>query len=78
LQLAEDQVPVLAPGSPALRDALGGKVKHPAQGIIVNKAGLVFRDLPELAVEALDGVRRVYDLPNLWRIFIEGAQSEFL
>ena len=38
LQLAEDQIPVLASGTPALRDALGVQVEHPAQGIIVGKA----------------------------------------
>jgi len=66
LQLTEDQVPVLTPGTPALRDALEGKVEHSAQEVIVGKAGLVFRDLPELVVEALDDVRRVYDFPDLW------------
>lgn len=75
LQLAEDQIPVLASGTPALRDALGGQVEHPAQGIIVGKAGLVFRDLTELSVEALNNIRRVYDFTNLGRIFIEGAQD---
>lgn len=75
LQLAEHQVPVLASGTPALRDALRGQVEHPAQGIIVGKAGLVLRDLTELTVEALNNVCRVYDLPNLGRIFIEGAQD---
>ena len=64
LQLAERQVPVLASGAPALRNALGGQVKHPAQGIIVGKAGFVLRDLTELAVEALDNIRRVYDFTN--------------
>jgi len=54
---------------------LGGKVKHPAQGIIVGKAGLAFHNLPELSVETLNDVRRVYDLPNLRWVFIKGAQS---
>ena len=55
-----------AHGMPALRDA---------QGIIVGKAGLAFRNLPELAVEALNHIRRVYGFTNLGRIFIEGAQD---
>ena len=42
LQLAEDQIPVLASGTPALRDSLKGKVEHPAKGIIVGKAGPCF------------------------------------
>ncbi len=64
LQLAEHQVPVLIPGAPTLRDALRGQIEHPAQRVVVGEAGLVFRDLPELTVQALDNVRRVYDFPN--------------
>ena len=75
LQLAEQQVPVLASGTPASRDALRGQVEHPTQGIIVGKARLVFCDLPELTVEALNHIRRVYDFTNLRRIFIEGTQN---
>ena len=74
-ELAEAQVPVLIPGPPALRDALCGQIEHPAQGIIAGEAGLIFRDLAKLAVQALDHVGRVYGLPNLWRIFIENAQN---
>ena len=64
LELGEDHVPVLASGMPVPDDPLGGQIEHPAQGIIVGKAGLVFGDLAELAVEALNDIRRVYDLPN--------------
>ena len=64
-ELAEAQVPVLIPGPPALRDALCGQIEHPAQGIIAGEAGLIFRDLAKLAVQALDHVGRVYGLPNL-------------
>ena len=56
-QLAEHQVPVLTSGTPALRNTLRGQIEHPAQGIIVGKAGLVFRNLPELAVKAFDDIR---------------------
>ena len=65
LQLAEHQIPVLASGVPVLHDALGGQIQHPAQGVVVREGGLVLRDLPELAVQTLDDVRRVYDFPNL-------------
>ena len=75
LELGEDHVPVLAPGMPVLDDPLGSQIEHPAQGIIVGKAGLVFGDLAELAVETLNDVRRVYDLPNFGRIFIKGTQD---
>ena len=75
LELAAHQVPVLAACMPMLLDALCGQVKHPAQGIVVGKAGLVFRDLTELMVEALDDIGRVYDLPDLGRVFIKRAQN---
>lgn len=75
LQLAEHQIPILAPGAPMLLDALGGKIEHSAQGIVIGKAGLVLGDLPELAVEPLNDVRRVYDFPNLGRVFIKRAQN---
>ena len=65
VQLTEHHVPILAPGVPVLHDALGRQVEHPAQRIIVGKGRLVLCDLPELAVQALDDVRRVYDFPNL-------------
>ena len=74
LQLAEHQIPVLTSGVPVLHDALRGQIQHPAQGIIVCEGGLIFfRDLPELAVQALDDVRRVYDFPNLHGVFEECA-----
>ena len=75
LQLTEDHVPILAPGVPVLDDPLGCQVQHPPQGIVVGERGLVLCDLPELAVQALDNVRRVYDFPNLRRIFKEGIQN---
>ena len=56
-------------------DALGSQIEHPAQGIVVGKAGLVFGDLPELAAEALDSIRRVYDFPDLSRVFIKRTQN---
>ena len=75
LQLAKHQIPVLASGMPVLHDALSGQIEHPAQGIVIGKAGFVFGDLSELAVKALNDVRRVYDFPNLRRVFIKGAQN---
>ena len=75
LQLASYQVPILAPGMPMLHNPLGRQVQHPPQGIITRKAGLVLRDLPELPVQSLDDIRRVYDFPNLRRVFKERAQN---
>ena len=74
LQLAEHHVPILAPGVPMLDDPLGCQVQHPSERIIVGKRWLVLRDLPELPIQAFDNVRRVYDFPNLRRIFKEGMQ----
>ena len=48
-----------------------GQIEHFTQGIVVGEAGLVFGNLPELAVQALDDIGRVYDFPNLggiWRV----------
>ena len=73
LQLAEHQIPVLVSGVPVLRDTLGGQIQHPAQGVVVREGRLVLCDLPELAVQALDDVRRVYDFPNLHGVFEKGA-----
>ena len=42
-----------------------GQIKHLTQGIVVGEAGFVLGNLPELAVQALDDIGRVYDFPNL-------------
>ena len=73
LQLAEHQIPVLASGVPVLHDALRGQIQHPAQGVVIREGGFILCDLPELAVQALDDVRRVYDFPNLHGVFEECA-----
>ena len=52
-----------------------GQIEHFAQGIVVGKAGLVLCDLAELAVQALNDIRRVYDFPNLGGICEKGAQN---
>ena len=75
LQLTENHVPILAPCVPVLNDPLGRQVQHPPQRIIIGERGLILCDLPELPVQALDNVRRVYDFPDLRRIFKEGIQN---
>ena len=75
LQLAEDHIPVLAAGVPVLYDALGGQVKHLAQGIVIGERWFVFGNLAELAVQPFDDVRRVNDPADLRRIVEEGAQN---
>ena len=52
-----------------------GQIEHFAQGIVVGEAGLIFSDLPELAVQAFDDIGRVYDFPNLGGICEEGTQN---
>ena len=74
-QLIEYHVPILAPSMPVPDDPLGCQIEHSPQRIVIGKRGLVLCDLTKLPVQALDNVRRVYDLPNLWRIFKEGAQD---
>ena len=74
LQFAEHHVPILAPGVPMLDNPLGCQIQHPTQGIVIGEQGLVLCDLPELPVQTFDNVRRVYDFPNLRRIFKEGMQ----
>lgn len=58
-----------------LHNPLGCQVQHPTQGIIIGTARLILRDLPELQVQAIDNIHRVYEFPNLCRIFKEGAQN---
>ena len=65
LELSQNHVPISTSGGPVLDNFLAGQVEHFAQGIIVGKAGLIFSDLAELAVQALDDIGRVYDFPNL-------------
>ena len=65
LELGQNHIPISTPSSPVYDNFSAGKIEHLAQGVIVGKAGLVFGDLPELAVQALDDIGRVYDFPNL-------------
>ena len=60
-----NHAPVLSPASPFLCDIDHGQIQHPAQGVVVREGGLVLCNLTELAVQALNDVRRVYDFPNL-------------
>ena len=64
LQLAEHQIPILISGVPVLHDPLGCQVKHSFQRIVVGKAWFVPGDLPELPVQPLNDVGRVYDWLN--------------
>lgn len=75
LQLAEHHIPVLAPGVPVLYNPLSRQIQHPAQRIVIGEAGLVLGNLPELPVQALNDIGRVYDFPNLRRVFKKGAQN---
>ena len=72
-QLTEHHVPILAPCVPMLDDSLRCQVQHPTQRIVIGERRLVLRDLPELPVQTLDDIRRVYDFPNLGRVFKESA-----
>ena len=58
LQLAEHQIPVLVSGVPVPHDTLRGQIQHPAQGVVIREGGFILCDLPELAIQALNDVRR--------------------
>ena len=75
LQLTEHHVPILAPCVPVLNNTLRCQIQHPPQRIVVGERRLVLGDLAELPVQSLDNIRRVYDFPNLRRIFKEGVQN---
>ncbi len=69
LQLAENQIPILAPRAPVTHDPLRRQIQHPAERIIIGKARFILRHLPKLAVQPFNNVRRVYDFPDLRRVF---------
>ncbi len=75
LELGQNHVPISTSGGPVLDNFPAGQIEHPAQGIVVGEAGLVFRDLAELTVQALNDIRRVYDFPNLGGICEKGTQN---
>lgn len=56
-------------------DALRSQVEHLAQGIVIGKGRLVFGNLAELAIQSLDDICDVNNLPDLRRIVKEGAQG---
>ena len=73
LELGQKHVPISTSGGPVLDNFPAGQVEHLTQGIVVGEAGLVFCDLAELTVQALNNIRRVYDFPNLDGICEKGA-----
>lgn len=60
---------------PVLHDPLGRQIEHSPKRIFVGKAEIVLGDWPELPVQPLDDVGRIYDFPALRRAFKEGAQK---
>ena len=75
LELSQNHVPISTTDSPAFDNFPAGQIEHLAQGIVVGEAGFVFGDLPELAVQALNDIGRVYDFPNLGGICEKGTQG---
>ena len=75
LELGQNHVPILTPSSPVFDNFPTGQIEHFVQGIIVGKTGLILGDLPELAVETLNDIGRVYDFPYLGGICEKGAQN---
>ena len=75
LELSQNHVPISTSGGPVFDNFPAGQIEHFTQGIIVGETGLVFGNLAELAVEALNDIGRVYDFPNLGGICEKGAQN---
>ena len=75
LQLAEHHIPILAPGVPMLDDTLRCQIQHPTQRIVIGERRFVLCNLPELPVQTFDNICRIYDFPNLGRVFKESAQN---
>ena len=64
-QLIRHHIPVPTNHCPVIYNILRRKIQHFPQRVIVGERRLVFRNLPELTVQAFNDVRRIYDLPNL-------------
>ena len=72
-ELCQNHVPISTPGGPVFDNFPAGQIEHFAQGIVVGETGFGLGDLPELAVQALDDIGRVYDFPNLGGICEKGT-----
>lgn len=68
-QLRMDHAPILPPACPFLRDIDHGKVPHFQQAVIGGKHEFCLGYFAKLTVEALDGIGRVDEPPNLLGIF---------
>ena len=75
LELGQNHIPISTPGRPVLDNFPAGQVEHLAQRIVIGETGLVFGDLAELSVQALNDIGRVYDFPDLSGICEKGAQN---
>ena len=64
-QLGVDHAPVLPPACPFLRNIHHGQIQHFQKAVVCGEHGFGLGHLPELAVEALNGVGGVDQPPDL-------------
>ena len=74
-QLADHLIPISTTSSPMFDNVFRRQIQYFAQGIVICEAGLVFGDLPKLAIEPLNNVSCIYDFPNLRRICVKRGQD---
>ena len=73
-ELGVDHAPILAPSCPFSGNVHHGQIQHFQQAVIRGENGLGLGHLPQLAVEALNGVGGINQPPYLLGIFEIGTQ----
>ena len=73
-ELSVNHAPIHAPTRPFLRDIHRGQIQHFQQAVVRREHGFRFGDLPKLAVESFNRIRRIDQPANLLRKFEVGAQ----
>ena len=61
--------PILPPSRPFFRNVHHSKIKHFEQAVVGRKNGFGFGDLAKLSVKPFNGIRGIYQSPDLFGIF---------
>jgi len=69
-----DESPILPPASPFFSDVHGCKIKHLEQAVVTGEYRFAFGHLTELAIEALDRIGGIDELPDFAWILEIGGQ----
>ena len=64
-ELVRNHIPVSTNSAPMFDNVLRSKIEYLSERIVVCEGRLVLSDLPELSVQTLDNVRRIYYPSNL-------------